>query len=157
MSTGKTTALTIWTFVGKVMSLLFNMLSRLVIAFLPRSKHFLISWLQSPSALNVLKTQPLSSIKLVFIVFCLSKRQRHHNGILRTSLDCISPRNTLSCSVITCWVLRESIPRQVDKKSGVPKEEKGVWDSQGGGRGLEFSRRKVQTFFLCSLVRIIQQ
>ena len=50
VTTGKTTALTRWTFVGKVMSLLFNMLSRLVIAFLPRSKHLLISWLQSPSA-----------------------------------------------------------------------------------------------------------
>ena len=50
MITGKTIALTRWTFVGKVMSLLFNMLSRLVIAFLPRSKHLLISWLQSPSA-----------------------------------------------------------------------------------------------------------
>ena len=50
MTTGKTTALTRWTFVGKVMSLLFNMLSRLVIAFLPRSKILLISWLQSPSA-----------------------------------------------------------------------------------------------------------
>ena len=49
MTTGKTIALTRWTFVGKVMSLLFNMLSRLVIAFLPRSKHLLISWLQSPS------------------------------------------------------------------------------------------------------------
>ena len=47
MTTGKTIALTIWAFVGKVMSLLFNMLSRLVIAFLPRSKHLLISWLQS--------------------------------------------------------------------------------------------------------------
>ena len=45
MTTGKTIALTRWTFVGKVMSLLFNMLSRLVIAFLPRSKHLLISWL----------------------------------------------------------------------------------------------------------------
>ena len=50
MSTGKTIALTRWTLVGKVMSLLFNMLSRLVITFLPRSKHLLISWLQSPSA-----------------------------------------------------------------------------------------------------------
>ena len=49
-TTGKTTALTRWTFVGKVMSLLLNMLSRLVITFLPRSKHLLISWLQSPSA-----------------------------------------------------------------------------------------------------------
>ena len=49
MTTGKIIALTRWTFVGKVMSLLFNMLSRLVIAFLPKSKHLLISWLQSPS------------------------------------------------------------------------------------------------------------
>ena len=50
MTTKKTIALTRWTFVGKVMSLLFNMLSRLVITFLPRSKRLLISWLQSPSA-----------------------------------------------------------------------------------------------------------
>ena len=50
MTTGKTIALTRWTIVGKVMSLLFNMLSRLVITFLPRSKYFLVSWLQSPSA-----------------------------------------------------------------------------------------------------------
>ena len=49
-TTGKTIALTRWTFVGKVTSLLFNMLSRLVITFLPKSKHLLISWLQSPSA-----------------------------------------------------------------------------------------------------------
>ena len=54
MTTEKTIALTRQTFVGKVMSLLFNMLSRLVIAFLPRSKHLLISWLQSPSAVNFL-------------------------------------------------------------------------------------------------------
>ena len=51
MTTGKTIALTRWTFVGKVISLLFNMLSRLVITFLPRSKCLLISWLQSPSAM----------------------------------------------------------------------------------------------------------
>ena len=51
MTTGKTIALTRWTFAGKVMSLLFNMLSRLVISFLPRNKRLLISWLQSPSAL----------------------------------------------------------------------------------------------------------
>ena len=49
MTTGKTIALSRWTFVGKVMSLLYNMLSRLVITFLPRSKRLLISWLQSPS------------------------------------------------------------------------------------------------------------
>ena len=63
MTTGKTIALTRWTFVGKVMSLLFNMLSMLVIGFLPRNKCLLISWLQSPSAVILeppsKKSQPL--------------------------------------------------------------------------------------------------
>ena len=53
MTTGNTIALTRWTFVGKVMSLLFNMLSRLIITFLPRSKRLLISWLKSLSAVNL--------------------------------------------------------------------------------------------------------
>ena len=61
MITGKTIALTLWTFAGKVMSLLFNMLSRLVIAFLPRSKHLLISWLQSPFAV-ILKPKKIKSV-----------------------------------------------------------------------------------------------
>ena len=60
MTTGKTIALTRWTSVGKVMSLLLNMLSRLVITFLPRSKHLLISWLQSPSAV-VLEPRKIKS------------------------------------------------------------------------------------------------
>ena len=54
MTTGKTIALTRWTFVGKVISLLFHMLSRLVITFLPRSKRLFISWLQSPSVVSLL-------------------------------------------------------------------------------------------------------
>ena len=60
MITGKTIALTRWTFVGKVMSLLLNMLSRLVITLLPRSKRLLISWLQSPSAV-ILEAQKIKS------------------------------------------------------------------------------------------------
>ena len=60
MTTGKTIALTRWTFVGKVMSLLFNMLSRLVITFLPRSNSLLISWLQSPSAV-ILEPKKITS------------------------------------------------------------------------------------------------
>ena len=66
MTNGKTIALTRWTFVSKVMSLLFNTLSRLVIAFLPRSKHLLISWLQSPSA-EILEPKEMTSVT-VFIV-----------------------------------------------------------------------------------------
>ena len=66
LTTGKTIALTRWTFVRKVMSLLFNMLSRLVITFLSRSKRLLISWLQSPSAvildLRKIKSAILSTV-----------------------------------------------------------------------------------------------
>ena len=67
----QTIALTIWTLVGKVLSLLFNMLSRLVIAFLPRSKHLLISWLQSPSAV-ILEPPKIKSvtISIVFPSIC---------------------------------------------------------------------------------------
>ena len=61
MTTRKTIALTIQTFVSKVMSLLFNKLSRFVIAFLPRSKHLLISWLQSPSAV-ILEPKKMKSV-----------------------------------------------------------------------------------------------
>ena len=61
MTTGKTIALTRWTFVGKVMSLLFNTVSRLVISFLPRSKHLLVSWLQSPSAV-ILEPKKIKSV-----------------------------------------------------------------------------------------------
>ena len=68
MTTGKIIALTRWTFVGKVMSLLFNMLSGLVITFVPRNKHLLISWLQSPSAVILeppkVKSDTVSTVSL---------------------------------------------------------------------------------------------
>ena len=66
MTTGKTIALTRWTFVGRVMSLLFNMLSRLVIAFLPRNKHLLSSRLQSPSAV-ILEPPKIKSITVSIV------------------------------------------------------------------------------------------
>ena len=71
MPTGKTIVLTRWTFVGKVMSLLFNMLSRLVVVFLPRIKHLLISWLQSPSAV-ILEPKKIKSltVSIVFPSIC---------------------------------------------------------------------------------------
>ena len=70
MTTGKTVALTRWTFVGKVMSLLFNMLSRLVMTLFPKSKCLLISWLQSPSAV-ILEPKKIQSLT-VSIVDCLN-------------------------------------------------------------------------------------
>ena len=66
MTTGQTIVLTRWTFVGKVVSLLFNMLSRLVIAFLPRSKHLLISWLQSSSAV-ILEPPKIKSLTVSIV------------------------------------------------------------------------------------------
>ena len=69
MTTEKTIALTRWTFVGKVIFLLFNMLSRLVITFLPKSKHLLISWLQSPSAV-ILEPPKIKSLVIYLRVIC---------------------------------------------------------------------------------------
>ena len=66
MTTGKTKALTIWTFVGKVMSLLFNMLSRLIIVFLQRRKSLLIVWLQSPSSV-ILEPQKIKSVTVSIV------------------------------------------------------------------------------------------
>ena len=66
VTTGKTIALTIWTFAGKVMSLLLNVLSRFVIAFLPRSKHIFISWWQSPSAI-ILEPKKIKSVTVSIV------------------------------------------------------------------------------------------
>ena len=71
MATGKPIALTIQTFVGQVMSLLFNMLSRLVITFLPRSKRLLISWLKSPSAV-ILEPQKIKSATISTVSLSIS-------------------------------------------------------------------------------------
>ena len=76
MTTGKTIALTRWTLVGKVMSLLFNMLSRLVIAFLPRSKHLLISWLQSPSAV-ILEPPKIRSVTVSTVSLSICNEVRY--------------------------------------------------------------------------------
>ena len=73
MTTGKTVALTRQTFVGKVMSLFFNMLSRLVISFLPRSKHHLISWLQWPSAV-IWESQKIKSVTVSIVSLFAMKR-----------------------------------------------------------------------------------
>ncbi|CAI9180391.1 unnamed protein product [Rangifer tarandus platyrhynchus] len=74
MTTEKTIALTRWTFVGKVMSLLFNVLSRLVIDFLPRSKRLLFSWLQSPSAVILeppkIKSVTVSTVSPFYMKVC---------------------------------------------------------------------------------------
>ena len=81
MTTGKTIALTRWTFVGKVISLLFNMLSRLVITFVPRSKHLLISWLQSPSAV-ILEPRKIKSDTVSTVSPSISHEVMGSNAII---------------------------------------------------------------------------
>ena len=87
MITGKTIALTRWTFVGKVMSLLFNMLPRLVITFLPRSKCLLISWLQSPSAV------------------ILEPRNINSATVSTVSLSICHVVMGLDAMILLCWML----------------------------------------------------
>ena len=78
MTTGKTIALTRWTFVGKVMSLLFNILSGLVLTFIPRSKRLLISWLQSPFAVILeprkIKSATVILFNIIKIIILFKKR-----------------------------------------------------------------------------------
>ena len=97
MTTGKTLSLTRWTFVSKVMSLLFNILSRLVITFLPRSKHLLISWLQSPAAV-ILESKKERQRMNAFELWCWRRllrvswtARRSNQSILRE----ISPEYSL--------------------------------------------------------------
>ena len=84
MTTGKTIALTRWTFLDKVMSLLFNMLSRLVITFHSRSKHLLISWLQSPSVVILeprkIKSTTISTVSPSFCHVAQRNRGKQQNG-----------------------------------------------------------------------------
>jgi len=108
MTTGKTIALTRQTFVGKVMSLLLNMLSRLVITFLPRSKHLLISWLQSPSAVIW-----RSNSGLLWVEYYLSKSHAHMKSWNMIIVDWIVPLKRYvqvspcshKCDLIWRWVL----------------------------------------------------
>ena len=101
MAIGKTIALTRWSFVGKVISLLFNMLSRLVITFLPRSKCLLISWLQSPSAV-ILEPQIIKSVTV-------------------STLSHLFPMKWWDqlpwCSFSECWVLSQLFPSPLSLSS----------------------------------------
>ena len=101
MTTGKTIALTRWTFVGKVMSLLFNMFSRLVITFLSRSKCLLISWLQSPS--SMILEPPQNKVWYYFhcfpIYFPWSERCSHNKKV---SMPLTSSRKVVS-EVLSCF------------------------------------------------------
>ena len=86
MTTRKTIALTRWTFVGKVMSLLFNMLSRLIIAFLSRCKHLLISWLQSPSAV-ILEPRKIKSLTVSIVSLAICHEVMQLDAMILVFLD----------------------------------------------------------------------
>ena len=117
MTTGKTIALTRWTSVSKVMSLLFNMLSRLVIPFLPRSKHLLISWLQSPSAVILEPPQNLLEPKENQGE---GTDQDHHGG------SGISPGWPEGCSQRTQGACLQSIDHSFVWKGDTPCPRSGV-------------------------------
>ena len=110
MTTGKTTALTIWIFVGKVMSSLFNTLSRFVIAFLPRSKHLLVLWLQLPSAM-ILEPQTIK---------CHCSHE-HNEKVIHCCVTNYSPqmerlknnKYILSCAVSKGQESRSSLAREL--------------------------------------------
>ena len=86
MTTRKAIALTRWTFVHKVMSLLFNMLSKLVITFPPRSKHLLISWLQSPSAV-ILEPPKIKSLTVSIVSPSISHEEMGPDAIILSFLN----------------------------------------------------------------------
>ena len=86
ITTGKTIALTKWTFVGKIMFLLCNMLSRLVISFLPRSKRLLISWLQSPSAV-ILEPKNIKPVTVSIVSPSIFHEVMRLDGLKRCSPD----------------------------------------------------------------------
>ena len=127
MTTGKTIALTRWTFVGKVMSLLFNMLSRSVIAFLPRRKHLLISWLQSPSAM-ILEPPKIKSLFVsivspsichkemgpdvtILVRFQLPSNSRKRSDPETDSRESLPhlPVLTALLLLLSCWVMSDSL------------------------------------------------
>ena len=87
MTTGKTIALTRWTYVGRVKSLLLNMLSRLVIAFLPRSKHLLISWLQSPSAV-ILELPKIKSVTVSIVSPSICHEVKRQRRLFECKIYC---------------------------------------------------------------------
>ena len=101
MTTGKTIALARWTFVGKVTSLLFNMPSRIAIAFLPRSKRLLISWLQSPSAV-ILEPKKIKSLTVSMFPHLFHMKWHHYQlpELTQTHVhrvgDAIQPSHPLS-------------------------------------------------------------
>ena len=122
ITTGKTIALTRQTFIGKVMSLLFNMLSRLVITFLPRSKCLLIAWPQSPSAVILeprkIKSDTVSTVSpfishevmgleaIILFFWMLSFKQTFHSPLSLPSRGCLAPLCFLFCLFIyseVCW------------------------------------------------------
>ena len=123
MTTGKTIALTRWTFVSKVMSLLFNMLSRLVIAFLPRSKCLLISWLQSPSAV-ILEPPKIKSLTVsivspsichevmgmgpdaMILVFLEVSSHSNQNGHHQKNLQTVNAREGVEKREPPTWLVR---------------------------------------------------
>ena len=140
MTTGKTITLTIWTFVSKVMSLLFNTLSRFVIAFLPRSKHLLILWLQWPSAV-ILEPKKMKSVTIsTFIPPSICHEVMGPDGMNFVFLECWL-LSQLFHSPLSPSSRGSLVPFAVCRYSGESESHSVVSDSlRPRGLSMEFSR-----------------
>ena len=131
MTTGKTIVLTRWTFAGKVISLLFNMLSRLVITFLPRSKHLLISWLQSPSAV-ILEPKKIKCVTVSIVFPSIWHEVMGPDG-MNNGILLIHKKNGIGSFVETLMDLETIIPSEVNQAEfslkGIDKKWLELWST----------------------------
>ena len=145
MTTGKTIALTIWTFVSKAMSLLFNMLSRFVSAFLPRSKSLLISWLQSLSAV-ILEPSKIKFLTISIVSLCICHEVIGPDVMILVFLKCLGFSKTSNVWVI---LLVWSFPSSLLGLPLIPgsitlvKDKKGHIQELGPGQEKRFSEHWV--------------
>ena len=135
MTTGKTTALTIWNFVGKVMSLLFHMLSRFVIAFLPRRKNLLISWLQSPCAVI------LEPKKIKFLTVSIVSPSICHEVMGSDALSRMWRKRSPRTSLLRIWIGAVTVENSME----LPQETKNriiIWSSKIPLLGIHLKKMK---------------
>ena len=147
-TTGKTTALTRQTFVGKVMSPLFNMLSRLVTAFLPRGKRLLISWLQSPSAV-ILESKEIKSVTASIVSPCICHEMMGLDAMILVWMWELNYKESWAQKNWCFWtvVLEKTLESPLDYKESKPVHPKGYQSWMFIGR----TAAEAETPILCSM------
>ena len=146
MTTGKTRALTIQTFVSKMMSLLFNTLSRLVTAFLPRSKHLLISWLQSPSAVILEPKKKSATLSIVSHKFAMKWRDCQTCSVLKCQCHTQENINPWSKTVpeLSEYLYRLNAGHSGSTIPFQPMQVRSAWESCIENHGLSSPRKSTR-------------